>query len=169
MKKSKVLLCLTLGIIIGVLACLAVYFVTRGDEAWEIYLEEKLIPNAVLAITTLLGLLIGAQPMIKGVSNIISGFALATKRISDTSDKDSTLVEDMREKYNMLEKKLDREHTELCELKQTVSKTNDILKASDERIEKMLHIGFCNTDELVKKGYAREIAKVGENNEPEKA
>ena len=44
----------------------------------------------------------------------------------------------------------------------------DSLKHTAENTEKILRIGFGNTDELVKKGYAREIAKVGVKDEQRK-
>ena len=40
------------------------------------------------------------------------------------------------------------------------------VKSAAENSEKILRLGFCNTEELVKKGYAAEIQKVGVKDEP---
>ena len=39
------------------------------------------------------------------------------------------------------------------------------VKSAAENSEKILRLGFCNTEELVKKGYASEIQKVGAKDE----
>ena len=42
------------------------------------------------------------------------------------------------------------------------------IKSAAENSEKILRLGFCNTEELVRKGYATEIEKVGAKNEQDK-
>ena len=139
--KGKFILGLVFGIILGVLVAVGVYFLTVGDVAWKEYVQNELAPNIVLAFTTITTLCLAALPIISKVKNALNGFNSATKDVNDTVANNGKNEKRIAE----LEERLDR------------------IEAATENTEKIVRLAFCNTDELVKKGYANEIAKVGQD------
>lgn len=146
--KVKFILGLLLGIIIGALIAIGVYFLTVGEVAWKEYVENSLIPNVVIALTSIGTICLAAIPIIKKVRNTIESFKSATKDVNDTvanNGKTEKKVVELEERIAGLEECLDG------------------IETSSKNTEQIVRIAFCNTDELVKKGYAKEIAKVGSN------
>ena len=74
MKKIKIFLAVLIGFVFGALAAVGVYFLTAGEVAWNEYVETKLIPNAVLALTAIGGLATAALPIIARVQCAIDKF-----------------------------------------------------------------------------------------------
>lgn len=161
MKKSKVVILFILGIVIGALAAVGVYFLTVGEVAWQEYIETKLIPNITLALSAISALCVAALPIIAKVETAVSKFKQATDDVNATVDNDKTVVQTIGE-YST---KLDVLVTELKTLKTDVESIIAPVAKKVENIEKVVHIGFCNNEELVKKGYAHEIEKVGVEDE----
>lgn len=163
MKKTKLFLAVLIGFVFGALAAAGVYFLTVGEVAWNEYVETKLIPNAVLALTAIGGLATAALPIIARVQCAIDKFNKATQDVNDTVEKgrktEGALCEqDKRiskfdERFNALEQKLD---DKLMPIEKDTKTTKEICK-----------IGFCNMSELVQNGYAAEIAKVEADDEHE--
>lgn len=146
--KVKFILGLFLGIIVGALITIGVYFLTVGEVAWKEYVENRLIPNIFIALTSISAIFVAAIPIIKKVWNAIENFKSATKDVNDTvanNGKTEKKVAELEERIVGFEERFDG------------------IETSSKNTEQIVRIAFCNTDELVKKGYAKEIAKVGSN------
>lgn len=164
MKKSKIIILLLLGFILGALAAIVVYFATRSDLAWREYVENKLIPNAVLALSSVAALCVIALPIMSKIKEIIAMFTKATSDVNDTVESGKRNNERLDEQDRKIESFFER----FDKIEKVFTDEMDSLKHTAENTEKILRIGFGNTDELVKKGYAREIAKVGVKDEQRK-
>lgn len=163
MKKSKIFLTFVLGVTIGVLVAVGVYFLTVGEVAWQEYVETKLIPNIVLALSVISSLCVAALPLVTKIQNSVAKFNQATDDVNATVENDKTVVAmlgEYREEINSC-------IAELKTLKSDVEKAIAPVKKTVDNIDKVVHIGFCNSEELVKKGYAHEIEKVGVDDERE--
>lgn len=146
--KVKFVIGLLLGIIIGALIAVGVYFLTVGEVAWKEYVENSLIPNIVIALTSISAILVAAIPIISKVMSTLNSFKSATKDVNDTvanNGKTEKKVVELEERIAGLEGCLGG------------------IETSSKNTEQIVRIAFCNTDELVRKGYAKEIAKVGSN------
>ena len=146
--RVKFVIGLLFGIIIGALIAVGVYFLTVGEVAWKEYVENSLIPNIVIALTSIGTVCVAAIPIIIKVRNAIDNFKLATKDVNDTvanNGKTEKKVVELEDRIAGLEERLGS------------------IETSSQNTEQMVRIAFCNTDELVRKGYAKEIAKVGSN------
>ena len=144
MKKFiKVMILIVLGAAIGVAGTCLVYFLTVGDVAWQVYLKEKLVPNIVFILTSIGTICLAALPIVKTVSTAVEKFNKVTKDVSDTVENNGKNTS----RINNLEERLTR------------------IENSTTNIEEIARIGFCNMDELVRKGYAQEIQKVGKDDE----
>lgn len=144
--KVKFVLGLLLGIILGALIAIGVYFLTVGEVAWKEYVENSLIPNVVLALTSIGMICLAALPILKKIKSTIDIFKSATQDVNDTvanNGKTEKKVVELEERIAGLEDRLGS------------------IETSSKNTEQIVRIAFCNTDELVKKGYAKEIAKVG--------
>lgn len=159
MKKLKAILLILVGFLLGALTAVGVYFITVGEVAWKEYVETTLIPNITLALTTISALAVAALPIIAKVKGAVDKFDKATGDINDT-------VENGR----MTEGKLSEQDRRLNHFNERFDSLENKLvpiQKSADNTEKIVRIGFCNTDELVRKGYAAEIEKVGVENERE--
>lgn len=167
MKVFKTILLIVFGMLLGAGIAVGVYFLTVGEVAWKQYLEERLIPTATAAITSLLMLWGGAYPIIKKIITATNLFGKATENVNTAAQNSKQSSENLEE-YK----------TELAsQFNEVVGATNERWQEQDERLkriersvantEKIARIGFGNTEELVTKGYAAEIAKVGDKDESE--
>lgn len=145
MKNSKVkfFLGLLIGLIVGALIACGIYFLTVGEVAWQEYIQEKLAPNVVIVLSSVGTILFAAMPVIGRVSAAVEKFKKATKDVNDTVENNGK----NESRIASLEARLDS------------------IETATTNTEKIVRIAFCNTNELVKKGYAKEIAKVGGDNE----
>lgn len=157
MKKSKIIVLLLLGFTLGALAAVGVYFLTEGEVAWQEYVETKLIPNAVLALSSVSALCIAALPLVSKIQASVAKFNQATSDVNSTvanGKKTDTKLAEQDEKIEDFSERFDQ-------MEKMFTEGFAFVKSSAENTEKILRIGFCNTEELVRKGYAAEIAKVG--------
>lgn len=147
MKKigAKFFIGLLVGVLLGAGLCFLIYFLTVGDVAWKEYLENEIIPNAVVVLTAIGTIMIAAMPVISRISAAVNKFDKATKDVNSTVTNNGK----NEQKIASLEERLGK------------------IEAAVQNTEEIVRIGFCNNDELVKKGYAKEIAKVGQDNEEE--
>ena len=163
MKALKIILTLTIGVMLGVVGAVAFYFFTESDVAWEIYIEEKLAPNVVIVLSAVGSLLVAAMPIINRVQLTLEKFGKATQDISDTVQNgkktDQTLdgynntLLGYNDRIAAFEYRFDR-------LEQVIAERLSPIEKNTSATRKMAQIGFCNTGELVRNGYAAEIAKV---------
>ena len=167
MKKFKIFLALLIGFIVGVLGACGVYFATVGDVAWEIYIKEMIVPNVVLALTTIIALWVAASPIIKKVLSALGLFNQATSDINKTVENGNesknsvaTMSQEIKEGFTQICNDI---KAEFKEHKETIHRIDEATSNTEE----ITRIGFGNMDELVNKGYAAEIAKVGVKDERE--
>ena len=160
MKKIKALFIFFLGVIIGVVAVIGIYLFTVGDVAWKEYLETKLIPNVVLAITTASTIYFTAKPTITRIKSSSERFDTATSGVTETMKRDKSLVSEVQ----AYREELVLAVNEIRNVKNDIFNAIAPVKSGVENVQKAVRIGFCNTSELVKNGYAAEIARVGEKN-----
>lgn len=161
MKKTMVLLLITIGIVIGALGAAGVYFLTVRDVPWQEYVEGKLIPNAVLAISTIGGLCVAVYPVIGRVTATLSTFKKATQDVNETVERGKATEERIAAQDRMIEdynKRFDA-------LERYVDEKIETVRMATINTERIVRLGFCNTDEIVRKGYANEIEKVGREDE----
>ena len=131
------------GVLLGSGLCFLIYFLTVGDVAWKEYLENEIIPNAVVVLTAIGTIMLAAMPVISKISTAVNKFDKATKDVNSTVTNNGK----NEQKIASLEERLGK------------------IETAVQNTEEIVRIGFCNNDELVKKGYAKEIAKVGQDNE----
>lgn len=163
MKKIKIVLLFILGFVLGALAAVAVYFLTVGEVAWQEYVETKLIPNIVLALSAISALCVAALPIISKIQVSITKFNQATKDVNDTVETGKKTDNALAEQ----DKKIEAFTLKLEETAQAFTEAVNSVKNTVQNTEQIVRIGFGNTEELVKKGYAAEIEKVGVEDEQE--
>lgn len=158
MKKAmKVILLFLLGVSIGIVAACVVYYATIGEVAWQDYVENELIPNAVLVLTSISTICLAAIPIVNRVTDAVEKFKTATQDVNDTVEngkKTDRALAAQDEKIASFSARFD-------EMERIFHEGIASVKSAAENSEKILRLGFCNTEELVKKGYAKEIQKVG--------
>lgn len=110
---------------------------------WQKYIEEKIVPGVILVVTAIGSIYIAIAPILSKVKKASGSFESATKDVNAATNK----TIDSEKKVAGFEKRLAR-------IEKVVTNIEDISR-----------IAFCNTEELVRKGYANEISKVGGNNE----
>lgn len=113
------------------------------SPAWQIYLEEKIVPGVIFAITAIGTIYIAIAPILSKVKKASGKFESAT---ADVNTATNNTIENAK-KVASLEERLDK------------------IEKATTNTEQITRLGFCNLDELVTKGYANEISKVGGENE----
>lgn len=149
MKKGRWILWMFVGLCLGVLASVAVYFIIQGGVDWETYLKETVIPEATVIATSVGTICLLIQPIMKKIGDAAGLFHRAKEQIDDTVEGNKNQVTENAEV-----------RAQVAALKEEV----DEIKRVAEHNEQILRIGFGNLEELVVNGYAHEIAKVGTEN-----
>lgn len=161
MKKKLCVFMLIVGFILGACAAAGVYFLTVGEVPWREYVEMKLIPNAVLAVTTVGSLCAVAFPVVREIKLAASGFKDATGDVNKTVEKGR----DTERRLSEQDKKIDGYGERMDLMEQHIIERLAPMLVTAENTEKIVRLGFCNTEEIVRKGYANEIEKVGKHDE----
>lgn len=164
MKIIKKLRGIILGFIIGVLTAAGVYFMTVGDVAWQEYFETKLVPNIVLAFSAAIAIYYTSNPTMNNIKGVLSLFTKATADVNATVENGKQNEQKLAEQDAKIAAFAER----FNEMEKLFTEGLSAVKKAAGNSEKILRIGFGNTAELVKKGFAAEIAKVGEENEQDK-
>ena len=147
--KGKTIIGTIAGFIFGIVVSFGVYYLTAADVAWEEFLNNTLIPTAFIVLTSIGTISVAATPIINRVIKTLEKFNQATKDVNETAENGSLANKDIKAYGDQLEK--------------FTYEISDIVKplADDvANIKTMCKIGFCNSDELVEKGYAVDIAKL---------
>lgn len=116
---------------------------TVEKPQWQIYLEENVFPQLIATGTSISILLSVLFPIINKVKKASDRFKNAT------NDVEGTVKENKK-----LKKEIEELKAEVLTIKEKTINT-----------EKIVKIGFSNTEELVNKGIAAEIIKVGSEDE----
>ena len=163
--KVKFILGLFLGIVLGALIAIGVYFLTVGEVAWKEYVENELVPNIVVALSSISVILIAVLPVVSKVMNTIKSFNAATKDVNDTAkcgNDNAEKIENFTEQVGEnLQGIADNFTNNVKALDERISR----IEQSSQNTETITRIGFGNMEELVQRGYAAEIEKVGKNEE----
>ncbi len=109
------------------------------------YIKNNIIPSVVAVISALGALYISVLPVINKVKNASECFGSATNDVRQSTFN-----------YAESQKKID----------ECIKKVEQMsLKCEQEQktVRRMLEIAFCNSDELVSKGYAKRIAEISNN------
>ena len=103
MKKSKIVVLFILGFVLGALAAVGVYFLTVGEVAWQEYVETKLIPNVVLALSAISALCVAALPIISKIQVSVAKFNQATSDVNATVENGKKTDEKLAEQDQKIE------------------------------------------------------------------
>ncbi len=164
MKKLKAFLLILLGIALGILGAVGFYYLSIGETEWQLYVEEKLILNIVFILTSISGISVLAMPIISRIQASAAKFDKATEDVNTTYQNDKEMLDFLSEYREEMSSMME----EFKALRGDVEGYISPVKHTAENIEKIARIGFGNTAELVRNGYAHEIAKVGKENEQSK-
>lgn len=146
MKTVKwiwVLIACILGLAVGVLGSIGVYYLTMENVAWETFLHDELVPMLTIGLSVIGAVFAALMPLLKNVSLGADKFSSAAKAIEKVSNDNEKNVRKISDLENRLEN----------------------IERASKNTEEIVRIGFGNLKELVVKGHAREIAKVGKEEE----
>ena len=161
MKFFKGLLLVLLGIALGVLGAIGFYYLSIGATDWQVYVEEKLIPNVVFIVSSIASIGVMALPVISKVQASAARFDKATEDVNTTYKNDTEMLDYLTQYKQELNGMMDEFKALRSEIKEYIE---PVRKAS-ENTEQIVRMGFGNTEALVRDGIAAAIAKVGEENE----
>ena len=167
MKLFKKIITSLLLIVLGALSTFLVYMFAGESKALEIYVEEMIIPNAVLGLSTAGLILAAAYGIIKRLDISLLDFGRATDKVTLTAEDGKALAKSVEETKDAMVFELStakaeiRESTkEITVLKDQILKEEKVIEYGEQTIKKMLLVALCNNDELVSKGYAKVIAEI---------
>ncbi len=155
MSKKKtavvILLVILLAVVCGVGSYFGIAYIQAGGTAEGVldYIEFTVIPALFNAGTFVVAAYIAAYPLISKIKSVVSDFISAKKDIGAVSESGTQMVVLVTELRDELKSVL-AENAELQ--KEILSVRKDF-----EGIKKAITIGFGNTAELVRNGYARQV------------
>ena len=148
-EQGKEFLQLISDIIIGVISTVKEY----SPEDFKQVIENDIIPWITLALSAVLGIYVSISPIL-----------IKIKKTSNIFDRSSGKLDEAKETTEKANKELKAAKAEIEALRKefkAVKDGYDQMYSSLSNIEEIVRIGFENSDELIIKGYANEIAKVG--------
>ena len=162
MKKAIKLIVVVLLIVGGVAA--AALCVTSGyfsnipwsdvsAEEIETYLNEKVIPIVVVVVSAVGTVMMAVRPVMNGVKRASEKFCAAEEGLKNTSAETKRTQKETKELFGNIQKSM----AEMRDVCQRADEKMEALADMESRIENMMLIGFCNTPELVRGGYAQMI------------
>jgi soluble cytochrome b562 len=140
-------------ILIGVIDVISEY--TPDD--WKVVIDEKVVPWVTLAVSAVLSIYLAISPVLYKI-----------KKTSDTFDKASDKLDKSQELTEKAKKQLKSTQDDIMKLEGEFAEVKEGYKqmiTSVSNIEKIVRLAFENNDELIVKGFANEIAKVGSEDE----
>lgn len=146
-KFVKSIIIILLLAVIGI----TVYFLVQSPKMQEIW-NDTLAPIIATVIASVSTLYIALLPILSKVKNGAVSFLTASATNKKVLDENTKLQENIVQ----LESKINNLEMELSEVR--------TLTTNNQQISKL---GFSNLNELVEKGVATEILKVGDNDEKE--
>jgi hypothetical protein len=155
-------------------------------EEIKAYVNGTVIPAAIMVVTALATLYVALVPIFNKVKAVIAKFNQASDDITATAGESELTKKNTKAALDKLlgqyadqlkqNEQLQAQYIALGEkyreletfvkgamedMKDFVVESADKLMLTNEQIEKMLIVGFCNNKELMDKGYARKIAELG--------
>ena len=120
-------------------------------EGWEAYIKDELLPIIVAALSIVAAIYVAISPILAKIKKASERFKAATEdvnaatgQVKSNKDEIERMERELKEKIELIEKENADNHERLMD------------------IEEMICEGLGNMDELVIKGTARRIAKIGE-------
>lgn len=120
-------------------------------DGWVTYIKEELLPIVVAALSVVAAIYVAISPILIKIKKASERFKSATEdvnaatgQVKSNKSEIARLEKELSEKIDLIERENADNHERLMD------------------IEDMLCIGLGNMDELVIKGKARAIAKIGE-------
>lgn len=166
MSKKKitviVLAVVLLSVACGVGSYFGIAYIQAGGTAEGVldYIEFTVLPALVNAGTFVVAAYIAAYPLISKIKSVVSDFISAKKDIGTVSESGTQMLSLVKELRDELKTVI----TENSDLKAELSS----VRKDFEGIKKAITIGFGNTAELVRNGYAKQVIEAiegGEDNE----
>ena len=162
MKKAMKIIAV-IFIILAVVAA-AVICVTSGyfaDIPWgdisaeqiEAYLNEKVIPIAVVVISAVGTVMMAVLPVMNVVKRASEKFSSAEEGLKTTSADTKKTQNETKKLFEGIDLRMKKMY-DVC---QKADEKMDKLANMESRIEEMMLIGFCNNPDLVRNGYAKMI------------
>lgn len=121
-------------------------------EEWEMYIKEEIIPVVVFILSSVAAVYVAILPVLASVKKASEKFKSATKDVNKAASE----TEQNKNDIAALGAKMD-----------TISAEFAAIKTGLENVQTISKIGFGNFTELIEKGYAHEIEKVGESENEE--
>ncbi len=170
MKKALKIIAVVL--VMAAVVGTAVLCVTSGyfsDIQWneltaeeiEAYLNEEVIPMAVVVITAIGTVMMSIIPVMNGVKKASEKFRSAEEGIKITSSESKRTNEETKQIFDQI-----KDQTQ--QMRDTCKRTDEKierLEAMEKRIERMMIIGFCNNPDLVRGGFAKMIYNISDEGE----
>lgn len=120
-------------------------------EGWEAYIKDELLPIIVAALSVVAAIYVAISPILAKIKKASERFKNATEdvnaatgQVKSNKSEIERLERELGEKMDLIERENADNHERLMD------------------IEEMICEGLGNMDELVIKGTARRIAKIGE-------
>ncbi len=170
MRKTSIgiiILCIVIGIILGVAGACGVYFLTVGEVAWQEYIETKLVPWIVTAVSAIFVIGCGVAPVIKNILAATSKFNSATSEINATIQNGKLATESIGAFETKIAEKVESVVALNAQKFQEQDERLKRIEKSFANMETITRIGFGNIPDLVRNGYAAEIANVGKEDDEE--
>lgn len=152
-------------------------------EGWEQYIKEEIIPIVVLVLSVVAAIYVAISPILIKIKKASEKFKSATKDVNDATGQvrenkkeieelRKELLEDFSRKEQALTEKIVAQEGELAEKIEAMKKEsaqNRTENAANRQtlsdIREMIRLGLGNMDELVQKGTAHSIMKIGKQKE----
>lgn len=137
-------------------------------QEWEAVIKEEVVPWVTLAVSSVLAIYIAIAPILAKIKKTSEEFEKTGSRLDDATGEANGAkneAETARKELKAYQEEQNRKYDELVAAFLQVSNGYGELRSGLSNIESIVRIGFGNTEELVQKGFAREIEKVGMENE----
>ena len=126
-------------------------------EDWRVVIDEQIVPWVTLAVSSILSVYIAISPVLVKIKRTSDRF----NNSSDKLDESKAVAEKAKEQLKSAQEQVESLKAEFEEVKEGYKQ----MISSVSNIEQIVRLGFGNSDELIIKGYAHEIAKVGKEDE----
>lgn len=152
-EKGKAVIAEWGEILLGVIDTIREY----TPEDWRVVIDEQIVPWVTLAVSSILSVYIAISPVLVKIKRTSDRF----NNSSDKLDESKAVAEKAKKQLESAQAQVESLKTEFEEVKEGYKQMIN----SVSNIEQIVRIGFGNSDELIIKGHAHEIAKVGKDNE----
>lgn len=136
-----------------------------AESDWGAWVEEELVPSIVLVVSGALTIYIAISPILVKVKKASDKFKEATNDVNCTAKNGDENAKKIEAFTNEASAKLQGVANDFMEKIKSFDERISRIEQSSQNTEAITRIGFGNMEELVQKGYAAEIEKVGKNDE----